>query len=602
MEHPEIEPNADWGPMNQLLEAEEEEEEEDQVGNLRVNEDGSFDGGVATDIKGKSKASECDLILAFECTEEFDNFEDHPMLKVGVKVMIGMEKATKLFNVFSRYVEFCNEHANTEVATVSTNVLRLTNVEFIHCAVLDEHDTAESSALMKNDLIKVQHIRKGAREQLAEAKRMQTESDRIYFQQMRNLMPDFPSSSYADILFDCRGKTIGADGLNQEVLRTSVRAHSAILTKRCKWLDGLIRAARNDFDRRSVVSIPDHDIQAQSKEGEAARLRSFEDDDGIEPVLNYQVNQPSQQESGAAQIENDEEEEDSLSMTGTSRSGSPVFTTSIGNSTLLFVNIQHHTTDAVKLLLEYCYTNRVISLGRLAFEGASNPISGEENSPVPPISRKWPDGGKPKLSFSVALSGISIAEEAGIPRLSLMCEIAASLLIETTHDIVEALNLCTVQEKLTGNPLTKLRKSAMSLVLQRGPRGVTDMCRTPTFRRALDERRELLVPSLLHGTRELVQDEKKRDLSELSDLKYDELDREDRFNRELERRKYRGGCRKDPMLEEVESSIRSAFLDWVSPPQNKRTKRRHDSVRPSSGEARDHRILRRKPFGGASFV
>lgn len=63
MEHPEIEPNADWGPMNQLLEAEEEEEEEeDQGGNVRVNEDGSFDGGVATDIKGKSKASECDLV------------------------------------------------------------------------------------------------------------------------------------------------------------------------------------------------------------------------------------------------------------------------------------------------------------------------------------------------------------------------------------------------------------------------------------------------------------------------------------------------------------------------------------------------------------
>ena len=41
---------------------EEDEEEEEQEGALQRDEDGCFDGGVAVDIKGKSKPSECDLV------------------------------------------------------------------------------------------------------------------------------------------------------------------------------------------------------------------------------------------------------------------------------------------------------------------------------------------------------------------------------------------------------------------------------------------------------------------------------------------------------------------------------------------------------------
>lgn len=547
----------------------------------------------------------CQLkVLCFECTEEIKYNEKHPILTVGVKVMIGLDKTTKLTHVFTRYVDFCNEHGTAKDPASNKSLLasrlRLSDIEFIHCAVLNDNDTAESSALMKNDHIKVVNIRKDERKDLEEDKRTQREMDKNYFAQMRNLMPDFPSSF--DILLDCRGKTVGADGLNQEVLRTSVRAHSAILRKRCKWLGGIIQAASDKIERQSIVIIPDHDLQVESKGKEHGKRLRIEDDDGVKPMLNYENNHINHHEqSGAAQIENDDEE-DSCSIAETSRSGSPVFSSSTDNSSLLYVIIPNHPPEAVKILLEYCYTNRTISLGREAFEVACKPMTGEENAPVPPILQKWSDGGKPKVSFFVALSGISIAEEARIPRLSLMCEMAATILLDTTHDVVEALNLCTLQEKLTGNPLTKLRKAAMSMMLQRGQRGVTDMYRTPTFRRALDEKSDLLVPSLLHGTREHIEDEKKLDFTELTELKFLELDREDHFKRELERRKYRRGQVNDPDVHEDDTTRAKILVDRDSPPQNKRSKRNRSSYfRYQAGYAKVTRNTRRKSLG-ASFV
>lgn len=70
MEHPEIENfavereplNLPEGDDDEDEDDEDEEDEEEKDGDLRRNEDGSFDGGVAVDIKGKSKTSECDLV------------------------------------------------------------------------------------------------------------------------------------------------------------------------------------------------------------------------------------------------------------------------------------------------------------------------------------------------------------------------------------------------------------------------------------------------------------------------------------------------------------------------------------------------------------
>ena len=79
------------------------------------------------------------------------------------------------------------------------------------------------------------------------------------------------------------------------------------------------------------------------------------------------------------------------------------------------------------------------------------------------------------------------------------------------------------------------------------------MCRTPTFRRALEERSTAVVPSLLIGTMEAVTAEaakyrdptpttkggSKRELSEDSKNSFDQYDRDDSYKRETERRKRR---------------------------------------------------------------
>jgi hypothetical protein len=99
------------------------------------------------------------------------------------------------------------------------------------------------------------------------------------------------------------------------------------------------------------------------------------------------------------------------------------------------------------------------------------------------------------VSFSVALAGIAIAEEAGLYRLSLMCEIAASNLLSSSN-VVEALTMCTKQKDATGNSLSRLREVAISVVLKGGPRGIYDM---DVFKLAMEERRTSIVPTLLTG-------------------------------------------------------------------------------------------------------
>jgi len=220
-----------------------EEEEEFQIPR---NEDGSLDGGVAVEPESnKVTAAYCDLMLFLECAEAIAGYENHPVLTPGVTVCIGMDKSTKLGAVFQRFVDFVNEY--------SSSPLRLDHFEFIHCTVLKNKDTAEAAALMKNDKIKVQRIRKDERELKKHAKQIQREADRNYFEHFRNLLSLDSSLSPCDIILDCRGKLFDVDGLNQEVLRTTLRGHSAILCKRSKWLQNLIQEARDALDRKSVV-------------------------------------------------------------------------------------------------------------------------------------------------------------------------------------------------------------------------------------------------------------------------------------------------------------------------------------------------------------
>ena len=69
---------------------------------------------------------------------------------------IGLDKSTKLSVVFNRFVDFCNEAGNESIYA--------TDFEVVHCQLLNGSDTAEASALMKNDKIFVRRVRTAERE------------------------------------------------------------------------------------------------------------------------------------------------------------------------------------------------------------------------------------------------------------------------------------------------------------------------------------------------------------------------------------------------------------------------------------------------------
>lgn len=439
-----------------------------------------------------------------------ETFEDicpyHTVLKPGVSVSIGLDKNTRLSAVFARYVEFCNEQYPSCHVSVS-------DLDFVHCTILNGSDTSEGAALMKNDHISVKKNSTEEREANSEHNRLQRETDREYFREMRMLLPDTLSSKTCDILLDCRGKLVDENGQVQEVLRTNIRGHSVILSKRCKWLADIIQNARDDLERQSVVTVPEQDSQEQGEARAppvAGAMPDEDDYDGIE-VLPYAPEHNDEEHSReAAEIEDDDDED--VKMATPPHLEQMDMFSSAGSNDLLWVTIPNHPPDAARLLLEYCYTNRVVPLGQDAFlvscrtkGDRRNPFAG----PVSPYhnhssrSRGWPNQGEPVVSFSVALAGIALAEEAKMKRLSLMCEVAASQLVESCN-VVEALSRCTAQEKLTGNPLPRLRKAAVGVMFSGGQRGVVDLTRTPTFRRALEEKSSTLVPALLIGTMEAM--------------------------------------------------------------------------------------------------
>jgi hypothetical protein len=153
--------------------------------------------------------------------------------------------------------------------------------------------------------------------------------------------------------------------------------------------------------------------------------------------------------------------------------------------------LANHSPDAAKLLLEFCYTNRVIPLGCIAFlQSCKSKPDRKQNEPVPPFSigsssgsHHWPNRGEPTVSFPVVVATLALAEEASLPRLSLMCEIAAARLVSSTN-VMDALAMYQTQKELTGNSLPRLRKAAMDIVLRSGPRGVFVL---PTSRHRRDQ-------------------------------------------------------------------------------------------------------------------
>lgn len=500
-----------------------------------------------------------------------EDFPDHPIMRPGITVSIGLEKSTKLSAVFRRYVDFCNETTSGD----DDQVIDLKELEFLHCQLLSPHDTAETSALMKNDRIQVRKEQREEREAETERKRTQREADRVYFQQMRQLMSG-GGAKEADIILDCQGKIVDKHGRNQRVLSTTVRTNSTVVSRRCPWLGDIIEKAREKA-RRKALEEEEQDRKDDTPERNASGATEIVDEEDEDAAAQVAVDDEARNEERlrnagvdmVVDVENDDDDDDEDHDLGDdddqsleSGAGEPAhvgeFTPDIVSSSnhlqedaepdLLVVPIPNHSPEAVKLLLEYCCTNRVAPLGKDAFIQSCKTKPTKHIGPVPPYhsshhSKKWPNAGFPRVEFSVAIAGIKLAEEARMPRLSLMCEIAAASLVSVSN-VTDALSMSSSQKELSGNDLPRLRNAAMEVILRRGERGVNDLARSAPFKKALHEQRSVIVPALLQGTMETVTHWDKvqaitRDSSDLSYSSFGEWDKLDQFERARERTKRR---------------------------------------------------------------
>lgn len=233
------------------------------------------------------------------------------------------------------------------------------------------------------------------------------------------------------------------------------------------------------------------------------------------------------------------------------------------------VVLSEHSPDSVKILLEYCYTNRVVSLGHNAFVQACKTRPNKHNGPVPPYrtthganAKFWPNNGIPMVTFSVALSAIRLAEEAGMYRLSFMCEISAAQLV-TPGNVVEALTMSTRQKIISGNDLPRLRKAAMNVIFSRGSKFISEIGRSSFFKKALEEDKSIIVPTLLQGTMEAVTLWEKRGAKRSSPKTFEDLDKADVENRREERKRRRQErIKKDP-TEIDEPYDEDLIINWA---------------------------------------
>jgi len=546
---------------------EDEEEEEDAADDDEENDEDreAIDGGVAGDVRDEqnqkiTRSLKCPLVLYFECDEDLSDIApNNPLLLRGATVYIGLDKGSKLEAIFQHYCDFVNSKSPS-TKPGSRVYIKPTDLEFIHCTTLNASHTVEASAMMKNDRIRV--VRERSKDRSARAERIsrQRESDRKYFKELRSLVAgnDFLGS---DVILECQGKVKDERGFSQNVLATTVRANSILIAKRCKWLGQKIATAREDMRRRAEMTIPSDEVKSESKEAE--RSSSSQSDDEEYDIVpsnplpageNNINNAIAADRVLAAEIEDDEDDDeahDDKSSTKAMPSASHLRDVTTSNS--VWVSLQH-SPQAVKLLLEYCYTNRVEALGQDAFLKACKfpnpkhvgPLAAKESGPVLPFKKEgkkegWPNGGAPTVSLHLALAGIALAEEAHMPRFSLMCEVAASKLVDYSN-VIDVLAACQAQQQQTGNRLPLLRKAAM-LDCVFGKRYFEN----PIFKNSMIARKDLVIPSVLDGSIEVFPTnleskevlKKKEKMQKEKKQIFDMLDESDRNKRLFERIKQR---------------------------------------------------------------
>lgn len=545
-------------------EDEDEEEDEDPAEDDEENEDDreAIDGGVAGEVFDEqrqkiTRALKCPLVLYFECDEDLsDIVPSNPLLLRGATVYVGLDKGSKLSVVFQHYCDFVNSKSPSSKPG-SRVYIKPTDLEFMHCATLDAQHTVEASAMMKNDRIRVVRERSKDRSAKAEMIRLQRESDRKYFKELRSLLPNpSPEGMGSDVILECQGKVKDERGFSQNVLATTVRANSVLIAKRCKWLGQKISTAREDMRKRAEMTIPSDEVKSESKEAERSSSQSDDEEYDIVPSNplpagdNNNNNAIAADRVLAAEIEDDEEDDEvDAGKSPTNEQASTSHLRDVASSNSVWISLQH-SPQAVKLLLEYCYTNRVQALGQDAFLKASkfpNPkdvgaLAAKESGPVPPFRKhEWPDGGAPTVSLHLALAGIALAEEAHMPRFSLMCEVAASKLVDYSN-IIDVLAACQTQQQQTGNRLPLLRKAAM-LDCVFGKRYFEN----PIFKNNMIARKDLVIPSVLDGSIEVFPTnldskevlKKKEKMQKEKKQIFDMLDESDRNKRLFERIKQR---------------------------------------------------------------
>lgn len=433
--------------------------------------------------------------LYFVCPEAI--VADHPVLKGRTVVQIGMKKQSFLNVVFKRFVDYCNEKLAS--SSLSSSTIALADLEFVHATVLNGDDNAEGAALMKNDRITVRREQEDDRCATAKHAREQRDSERYYFEQFAGLVvqrplllpaaAQGPVDDMADVILNCQQGGSSLNGL--------VHCHSFMIRARCAWLWGLIEDARKlENGRQSVLTLP---VDAEDHEHDCADNDDNDDDDGrIVDIKNYQPVKV-EESPAAAHIESDEDDRAGVRDHATDHS-----VTHAPNK--VWVNVPY-SAEAVRILLEYCYTNRVFCLGLEAFSKAckKQSIFKKNTGPVPPITmrhNKWPNMGVSTVTMATALEATRLAHVAGFPRLALMCEVAASNHV-TFDNVVEALIACETIETEYGSPLVHLRKIAMRILIQTDydfDGGVGDF-----LKYALKEKGSLLVPTLLAGTNQLLE-------------------------------------------------------------------------------------------------
>ena len=513
---------------------------------------GILDGGIAGSNPDQKRTVDADLLFCLHC-------RDVPHVEANTNITFGMDKSSKLEVLYECFVEYVNSHFYTEKQQQhqkKCDKLQLEDIEFVHMDVLQYSEvssmTADQCALMKGDDIVVQKNR--AKERMAKERlqQVQKEIDLIFYRQMRgSLMPmssnttvsssEAPSSpsstnavtelsgeksNSADVVFVLEHQNHTNDNVLQQQNKIEVKAHSYILAKRCPYLWNLVEKARQSLAEenersenlnqqgqayKNNINGVDNVVPAQQQQ-----VFTIEQDDTANGDFNHRSNcheneqrDDSSINSTTAKVEDDDDDNDETrslfykmtsnkddTCSNISSNSPPVFSSQKRSRSILRVLMkQQYTAEALKLLLEFCYTNRCIACGQEAFEvscpGAVSPY----------YDKGWPMFGQPLISMTVALAGIVIGEESSMPKFSLMCEIAASHLINHKN-VLEALSLCSTQALKSGNRLEILRNRATAYLLRTPV--LDELSLDKPFMSNLNKNREQVVPALLHGTRESI--------------------------------------------------------------------------------------------------